>query len=86
MLLTWNLACEEVIPKDLLTLLQCLSDEAYAFFHKVSNDYYMTCLYSDDVIGCEVGGAAKNAIAVVSGISTPGMGENTDTALILEEF
>ena len=38
---------------------------------------------SDDLIGCEVGGAAKNAIAVVSGIATGlNLGENARAALI----
>ena len=76
---------EEVIQR-LLTLLTVASlDEAYAkkLQQVFSNDTYMRVYTSDDVIGCEVGGAAKNAIAVVSGIATGyGMGENTRAALI----
>lgn len=76
---------EEVI-KRLLTLLTVASEDV-AYAEKLqsifSNDSYMRVYTSDDVIGCEVGGAAKNAIAVVSGISTGfGMGENTRAALI----
>lgn len=48
-----------------------------------SNDEYLRVYTSQDVIGVEAGGAIKNAIAVVSGISTGlGLGENARAALI----
>lgn len=48
-----------------------------------SNENYIRVYTSSDVIGVEAGGAIKNAIAVVSGISTGlGLGENARAALI----
>jgi len=48
-----------------------------------SNQKYLRIYTSDDLIGCEVGGAIKNAIAIVSGMMTGyGLGENARAALI----
>lgn len=76
---------EEVIIRQ-LTLLTAASENielAKKVQEIFSNDTYMRVYTSTDVIGCEVGGAAKNAIAVVSGMLTgSGMGENARAALI----
>jgi len=48
-----------------------------------SNEKYLRVYTSDDVIGVECGGALKNAIAIVSGISSGlGLGENARATLI----
>lgn len=76
---------EEVIRRK-LTLLTVASknDElAKTLQAMFSNDSYMRVYTSADLIGCEVGGAVKNAIAVVSGMATGlDMGENARAALI----
>lgn len=76
---------EEVIERK-LTVLTSASDTAW-FAQSVqnlfSNKSYLRVYTSDDLIGCEVGGAIKNAIAIVSGMMTGyGLGENARAALI----
>lgn len=76
---------EEVILKKLTLLTAASKNDDYAIeIQKLfSNDTYIRVYRSDDVIGAEVGGATKNAIAVVSGmIAGFGMGENARAALI----
>jgi glycerol-3-phosphate dehydrogenase (NAD(P)+) len=76
---------EEVIERK-LTVLTAASDVEW--FRKsvqslFSNKSYLRVYTSDDLIGCEVGGAIKNAIAIVSGMMTGyGLGENARAALI----
>ncbi|NLN50515.1 MAG: NAD(P)-dependent glycerol-3-phosphate dehydrogenase [Acholeplasmataceae bacterium] len=76
---------EEVIKRK-ITLLTAASENeklSKTIQEIFSNNTYMRVYTSFDVTGSEVGGAAKNAIAVVSGISTGyGMGENARAALI----
>ncbi len=76
---------EEVILRKLTLLTVASKSEDFALeIQKLfSNDKYIRVYRSDDVIGAEVGGATKNAIAVVSGmIAGYGMGENARAALI----
>ncbi|MFA5720444.1 MAG: NAD(P)H-dependent glycerol-3-phosphate dehydrogenase, partial [Acholeplasmataceae bacterium] len=76
---------EEVILRKitLLTAASEVEEHARLVQEIFSNETYMRVYTSTDVIGCEVGGAAKNAIAVVSGMLTgAGMGENARAALI----
>ena len=76
---------EEVILRKLTVLVSAsknheLAKEVQLLF---ANDKYLRVYTSNDLIGCELGGAIKNAIAVVSGISTGlGLGENARAALI----
>ncbi len=76
---------EEVIERK-LTVLTAASETSW-FAQSVqnlfSNKSYLRVYTSDDLIGCEVGGAIKNAIAIVSGMMTGfGLGENARAALI----
>lgn len=76
---------EEVILRKLTLLTAASNDLNHA--KKVqklfSNDSYLRVYTTKDLIGAEVGGAVKNAIAVVSGISTGlNLGENARAALI----
>lgn len=76
---------EEVILRKLTLLVSASDDQALAkeVQHLFANDQYLRVYTSDDLIGCEVCGAVKNAIAVVSGIATGlGLGENARAALI----
>lgn len=76
---------EEVILRKLTSLVAASTNLDYAVEvqHLFSNDKYMRVYTSEDVIGVETGGAIKNAIAIVSGISSGmGFGENTRAFLI----
>lgn len=76
---------EEVILRK-LTLLTAASNNmnhAKKVQELFSNDSYLRVYTTKDLIGAEVGGAVKNAIAVVSGISTGlDLGENARAAII----
>lgn len=76
---------EEMIERKFTCLVSASknADEAKRVQLLFSNDSYLRVYTSDDVVGVETGGAIKNAIAVVSGISTGlGLGENARAALI----
>lgn len=76
---------EEVIKRKVTLLTVASEDQDFAELIQkiISNNEYMRIYTSDDVIGSELGGAVKNAIAVVSGIVTgKNMGENARAALI----
>ena len=76
---------EEVIKRQ-LTLLVAASkniDDATIVQELFSNQTYMRVYTSTDIIGVEVAGSVKNAIALVSGVCTGlGFGENARAALI----
>ncbi len=76
---------EEVILRKLTALVSASTSEYYSkIIQKMfSNDQYIRVYTSTDIIGVEVCGAVKNAIALVSGIATGiGLGENARAALI----
>lgn len=76
---------EEVIKRK-LTLLVAASEnikDAELVQKLFSNNAYMRVYSSTDIIGVEVAGSVKNAIALVSGVCTGlGLGENARAALI----
>lgn len=75
---------EEVIERN-LTSLVCsgASVESREIIASAFNNRYMRLYMSDDLIGSEVAGATKNAIAVTSGILTAlEYGENARAALL----
>ncbi len=76
---------EETIQRKLTLLTAASNDQEFAM--KVqrlfSNSSYMRVYRTKDLTGAEVGGAAKNAIAIVSGAATGlNLGENARAALI----
>ena len=76
---------EELILRKLTLLTSASENIEFAQFVQglFSNDTYLRVYTSTDLIGCEVGGAVKNAIAVVSGVLEGyGLGENARAALI----
>lgn len=76
---------EEVIKRKLTLLVSSSEDEHLALYVQklFSNESYLRVYTSADLIGCEVGGAVKNAIAVISGACTGlGLGENARAAVI----
>lgn len=76
---------EDVILRNVTLLVsaslnQKLAEDVQKMF---ANDSYMRVYTSDDLIGSEIGGAAKNAIAVISGACTGlKLGENARAAVI----
>jgi glycerol-3-phosphate dehydrogenase (NAD(P)+) len=75
---------EEVIERNLTSLVCSGPDVAERIdIAKAFNNRYMRLYMSDDLIGSEVSGATKNAIAVVSGMLTAlEYGENARAALL----
>lgn len=76
---------EEVILRHLTLLVAASNNNELAIDiqHVFSNDQYLRVYTSNDLIGSEVGGAVKNAIAVISGACTGlGLGENARAAVI----
>ena len=76
---------EEVILRKLTLLVAASKDlESAKLIQKIfSNSTYMRVYTSEDILGVEVGGSVKNAIALVSGVCTGlGLGENARAALI----
>lgn len=76
---------EELILRKLTLLVSASEDIEIAKKVQLlfANNEYLRVYTSDDVLGCEIGGAIKNAIAIVSGILTGvGLGENARAALI----
>lgn len=76
---------EELIQRKLTLLVSASFDKEIAKEVQLlfANSKYLRVYTSSDVIGCEIGGAIKNAIAVVSGVLTGlGLGENARAALI----
>lgn len=76
---------EEVIERMLTVLVSASTNEELAkeVQYLIANKNYLRVYTSNDLIGSEVGGAAKNAIAVISGVATGlGLGENARAAII----
>lgn len=76
---------EEVIKRKLTTLVAASKNikDAELVQSLFSNQSYMRVYSSTDIIGVEVAGSVKNAIALVSGVCTGlGLGENARAALI----
>lgn len=76
---------EEVIERKLTLLVSSSKDMKLAteIQYIFANDKYLRIYTSADLIGAEVGGAVKNAIAVISGACTGlGLGENARAAVI----
>lgn len=76
---------EEVIKRKLTLLVAASKNikDAELVQKLFSNKTYMRVYASTDIIGVEVSGSVKNAIALVSGVCTGlGLGENARAALI----
>lgn len=76
---------EEVILRKVTLLVSASNNEKHALFVQdlFHNSQYLRVYSSNDLIGVEVSGAVKNAIAVISGAASGfGLGENARAALI----
>lgn len=76
---------EEVINRQVTLLVSASENKELAekVQYMFANHEYMRVYTSSDLIGAEIGGAVKNAIAVISGATTGlGLGENARAAVI----
>lgn len=60
-----------------------VDEEAAVFVQKAFSDNVLRLYVNNDVIGCEIGGAVKNVIALCCGVSDGlGLGDNTKAAIM----
>ncbi|MGE3285955.1 MAG: NAD(P)H-dependent glycerol-3-phosphate dehydrogenase [Pseudonocardia sp.] len=78
-----NLAREIAAGEPTATVIACTDhDRAIALQHACTTGYFRAYTHTD-VVGCEMGGAGKNVIALACGIAAGmGFGDNTRAALI----
>jgi glycerol-3-phosphate dehydrogenase (NAD(P)+) len=78
-----NLAREIAAEEPAATVIACSDHErAVALQHACTNSYFRSYT-NPDVIGCELGGAGKNVIALACGMAAGmGFGDNTRASLI----
>ncbi|MHA6784840.1 NAD(P)H-dependent glycerol-3-phosphate dehydrogenase [Pseudonocardia saturnea] len=78
-----NLAREIAAGEPTATVIACTDhDRAVALQHACTTGYFRAYT-NTDVIGCEVGGAGKNVIALATGMAAGmGFGDNTRASLI----
>jgi glycerol-3-phosphate dehydrogenase (NAD(P)+) len=78
-----NLAREVVLRQPAGAVAASVSQELADLVAKAFNNSYFRVYTSNDVIGCELAGAAKNVIALAVGMSIGmGFGENTQSLVI----
>jgi glycerol-3-phosphate dehydrogenase (NAD(P)+) len=78
-----NLAREIAEEQPTATVIACVDHERAVALQKVTFNRYFRPYTNDDVIGCELGGACKNVIALACGMATGlGYGNNTTASLI----
>jgi glycerol-3-phosphate dehydrogenase (NAD(P)+) len=78
-----NLAPEIAAEQPTATVVACTDeDRARQVQHALATPYFRPYT-SDDVLGCELGGAVKNVIALAYGMASAiGLGDNTKASLI----
>jgi len=77
------------VAQDLPTAATFASSNSYIFdtISEMLKGKKFRIYYSDDVIGCQIGGALKNIYAIAAGISDGlNLGENARSALITRSF
>ncbi|MGN6609574.1 MAG: NAD(P)H-dependent glycerol-3-phosphate dehydrogenase [Jatrophihabitans sp.] len=78
-----NLALEIAQEQPAATVVACIDDDRAAFVQEACGTRYLRPYTNTDVIGCELGGAIKNVIALAAGIAQGmGFGDNTKASLI----
>ncbi len=78
-----NLAREIALRQYAATVVACTDAEAAARLQAACHTSYFRPYTNPDVIGCELGGAVKNVIALAVGIAVGmGLGDNTRAMLI----
>src|SRR5262245_8179835 len=78
-----NLAAEVAAEQPTATVVACIDIDRATQVQRAITSAYFRPYTNDDVIGCELGGAVKNVIALAYGIATAmGLGDNTKASLI----
>jgi glycerol-3-phosphate dehydrogenase (NAD(P)+) len=78
-----NLAVEIAAGQIAATVVACIDDERAQAVQAAIATRYFRPYTNDDVVGCELGGAVKNAIALAYGmVNAMGLGDNTKATLI----
>lgn len=78
-----NLAREIAEGQPAATVLACTDEQRAAALQDAFSTHYFRPYTNTDVVGCEIGGATKNVIALVCGIGTGmGLGDNTMATLV----
>lgn len=78
-----NLAREIIAGQPAAATVACPDEDAARRFQQACHTPYFRPYTSTDVIGCELGGAVKNVIALAVGIASGmGMGHNSQAMLI----
>jgi glycerol-3-phosphate dehydrogenase (NAD(P)+) len=78
-----NLAREIAQEQPTATVVGCVDDERATMLQRACTTPYFRPYTNDDMIGCELGGAVKNVIALACGMTSGmGMGDNTLGSLI----
>jgi glycerol-3-phosphate dehydrogenase (NAD(P)+) len=78
-----NLAREIAIEQPAATVIACTDSTRALALQKASATGYFRPYTNSDVIGCEIGGACKNVIALACGMAAgSGLGDNTIASII----
>jgi glycerol-3-phosphate dehydrogenase (NAD(P)+) len=78
-----NLALEIAQEQPTATVIACSDTERAAALQQAASNRYFRPYTNPDVVGCELGGACKNVIALACGMATGlGFGANTLATLI----
>jgi glycerol-3-phosphate dehydrogenase (NAD(P)+) len=78
-----NLAPEIAAEQPAATVVACTDTDRATLVQSSISTPYLRPYTNDDVIGCELGGAVKNVIALAAGIAAGmGLGDNTRATLI----
>ncbi len=78
-----NLAHEIADEQPAATVVACLDESAAVRLQTAAGTPYFRPYTNDDVIGCELGGAVKNIIAILVGMAEGmGFGDNTRASII----
>lgn len=78
-----NLAREVAEGQPAATVIACTDEERAGRLQDAFSTRYFRPYTNTDVVGCEIGGATKNVIALVCGIASGmGLGDNTMATLV----
>ncbi|MEU8952102.1 NAD(P)H-dependent glycerol-3-phosphate dehydrogenase [Streptomyces sp. NPDC048489] len=78
-----NLAREDGAQQPAASVIACTDESAAAALQRACHTHYFRPYTGTDVVGCELGGAVKNVIALAVGLATGlGLGDNARALLI----